>query len=191
MDLTQGGIMNIYFLSSNKFKIQEVQSILNSINIDVLPVPSKINEIQSDNMKEIAMDKVLKAFQEIGRPILVEQTGLLIKDFGNLPGGLTQIFWDSLEADKFSEIFSKIGSSEVTAKTVLAFCDGKHILTFEGTIDGHIINPPRGNKDFQWDCVFEPIGYDKTFAELGDEKNKISMRRIALNKFKTYLEGIK
>ena len=186
-----GGKMKIYFLSSNKFKIQEVQSILNSTDIDVLAVSSKINEIQSDNMQEIAMDKVLKAFKEIGRPILVEQTGLLIKDFGNLPGGLTQIFWDSLQADKFSEIFSKIGSSEVTAKTVLAFCNGKHIHTFEGTIDGHIVNPPRGNKDFQWDCVFEPIGYNKTFAELGDEKNNISMRRLALNKFKTYLEDIK
>lgn len=183
--------MKIYFLSSNKFKIQEVQSILNSTDIDVLAVSSKIHEIQSDNMEEIAMDKVLKAFKEIGRSILVEQTGLLIKDFGNLPGGLTQIFWDSLEADKFSEIFSKIGSSEVTAKTVLAFCNGKHIHTFEGTIDGHIVNPPRGNKDFQWDCVFEPIGYNKTFAELGDEKNNISMRRLALNKFKTYLEDIK
>ena len=63
------------------------------------------------------------------------------------------------------------------------------MYTFEGQIEGHIINPPRGNQDFQWDCVFEPMGYDKTFAELGDEKNKISMRRIALNEFKDYLEG--
>lgn len=183
--------MTLYFLSSNKYKIQEVQSILNSDNINVVSASFKINEIQKDNMKEIAEDKVLKAFKEIGRPIFVEQTGLLIKDFGNLPGGLTQIFWDSLGAEKFSKIFSKIGSSEVTAKTVLAFCDGKEIHTFDGEIDGYIINPPRGNRDFQWDCVFKPVGYDKTFAELGFEKNEISMRRIALNKFKNYLEGIK
>ena len=123
--------MDIYFVSSNKFKLQEVQEILNSENIRILPVELKINEIQSDNMEEIVTDKALKAFQEIGRHVLVEQTGLLIKDFGNLPGGLTQIFWDSLQADKFSNIFSKIGTAEVCAKTVLAFCDGIHIHTFE------------------------------------------------------------
>lgn len=180
--------MDIYFVSSNKFKLQEVQEILNSENIRILPVELKINEIQSDNMEEIVTDKALKAFQEIGRHVLVEQTGLLIKDFGNLPGGLTQIFWDSLQADKFSNIFSKIGTAEVCAKTVLAFCDGMHIHTFEGTIDGHIVSQPRGDRDFQWDCVFEPEGYDKTFAELGKEKNKISMRRRVLNELKKYLE---
>lgn len=183
--------MDIYFLSSNNNKIIEAQKILNSPDINIHSVSKKINEIQSNDMKEIALDKALKAFQQIGRPILVEQTGLLIKDFGNLPGGLTQIFWDSLEADKFSDIFSKIGSAEVTAKTVLAFCDGKHINTFEGEVDGHIVCPPRGNKAFQWDCVFEPLGYDKTFAELGDEKNKISMRKIALEKLRRFLEESK
>ena len=74
--------MDIYFVSSNKFKLQEVQEILNSENIRILPVELKINEIQSDNMEEIVTDKALKAFQEIGRHVLVEQTGLLIKDFG-------------------------------------------------------------------------------------------------------------
>ena len=71
--------MDIYFVSSNKFKLQEVQEILNSENIRILPVELKINEIQSDNMEEIVTDKALKAFREIGRPVLVEQTGLLIR----------------------------------------------------------------------------------------------------------------
>lgn len=182
--------MNIYFLSNNRFKIEEVVSILNSDKITIYPVSQKINEIQSSDMVEIVKDKALKAFQQVGHPILVEQTGLLIKDFGNLPGGLTQIFWDSLMAERFSAIFSKIGSSEAVAKTVLGYCDGKHILTFDGVIEGHIICPPRGDKSFQWDCVFEPKGYDKTFAELSKRKNEISMRRIALNKLKKYLENI-
>lgn len=183
--------MDVYFVSSNKYKISEVQTILSSTDIRIHAVSEKINEIQSTDMKEIALHKAVKAFQKIGRPILVEQTGLLIKDFGNLPGGLTQIFWASLKADKFSDIFSKIGSAEVTAKTVLAFCDGKRIHTFEGEVDGHIVCPPRGSSDFQWDCVFEPLGYNKTFAELGEQKNEISMRKIAVEKFRTYVEANK
>lgn len=178
----------IYFLSSNQYKIKEVESILSADGIKVIPVSQKIDEIQNDDMQTIARDKALKAFKCIARPILVEQTGLLIDQFGNLPGGLTQIFWDSLQADKFSDFFSKNGAAKVLAKTVLAYCDGKKIHVFEGEIEGNIVNPPRGDSAFQWDCVFEPLGYDKTFAEMGEEKNQISMRKVALEKLKKYLE---
>ena len=180
--------MEICFLSSNIHKIKEVKSILNSEKINIIPVELKINEIQSDDMEKIVKDKVIKAFKKIGKPIFVEQTGLLIKNFGDLPGGLTQIFWDNLKADKFSEIFFKIGFTEVTAKTVLAFCDQKKIYTFEGIIEGNIVYPPRGDSSFQLVCIFIPNGYENTVSEMGEEKNNISMRRIALNKFKSFLE---
>lgn len=179
--------MNVYFLSSNKYKIAEVQAILNSETISVLPRNEKINEIQSNDMEEIAIDKAIKAFMNIGRPVIVEQTGLLLRDFGNLPGGLTQIFWDSLEADNFARYFSATETALVVAKTVIAYCDGRTIKTFEGEIEGRIVSPPRGNRDFQWDCVFQPIGYEETFAEMGEKKNDISMRKIAVQKLKEYL----
>lgn len=175
----------IYFLSSNKYKIKEVKNMLSSSKIKVISVSMKIKEIQSEDMKEIVEDKVLKGFRKIGRPVMVEQTGLFINDFGDLPGGLTQIFWDSLQADKFSSFFSK---ATVTAKTIVAFCDGKQIKSFEGEVSGKIVSPPRGNRDFQWDCVFQPDGYYETFSEMGEKKNSISMRKIALEKFNKYLK---
>ena len=133
--------MNIYFLSSNPHKIKEVQTILNSDTITVLSVTQKISEIQSNDMSEIAIDKALKVFLRIGRPIIVEQTGLLLKDFEQLPGGLTQIFWDSLEADKFGRYFSATETAQVVAKTVIAYCDGKQIKTFDGEINGTGLEP--------------------------------------------------
>lgn len=180
--------MNIYFLSSNELKINELKSILDSDTITVLPVKRKISEIQSNDMNEIAVDKALKAFMSIGRPILVEQTGLLLKDLGDLPGGLTQIFWDSLQADNFCKYFSATETAQVIAKTVIAYCDGKQIQTFEGEIAGAIVCSPRGNRDFQWDCVFQPDMFDETFAEMGERKNSISMRKIAIEKLRDYLE---
>lgn len=178
--------MDIYFLSSNENKIREVKSILKSPNINVVSFNMKINEIQSEDMVEIVTDKVIKGFKEIGRPIIVEQTGLFIEEFGNLPGGLTQVFWDALEADKFSNYFS-VGNSSTIAKTVIAFCDGKKIFTCDGEIVGKIV-PPSGDRSFQWDCVFKPDGYDNTFAEMGKKKDEISMRKKALDKLKKYLE---
>ena len=179
--------MDIYFLSSNIFKIKEVKKILESSDINIISYEKKISEIQSDNIEEIVIDKVIKGFKEIGRPIIVEQTGIFVDNFGKLPGGLTQVFWDSLQAEKFSEYFSS-GDASATAKTVIAFCDGKKLFTYEGEISGKIVSPPRGKRDFQWDCVFQPSGYDMTFAEMGEKKDEISMRKIALDKLKEDLE---
>ncbi len=50
------------------------------------------------------------------------------------------------------------------------------------------VDPPRGATQFGWDPIFKPVGYDHTFAEMGiEEKNKISMRRMAVNQLKAFL----
>lgn len=180
--------MKIYFLSSNPHKITEVSKILSLNFVEIEGCNVKISEIQSNDMESIVRDKVIKAYEKIKKPLFVEQTGLYIEDFGNLPGGLTQIVWDSLQADKFCDFFGKRINTKAKAVTKIGYCDGKNILTFSGEIIGCIVDTPRGDRNFQWDCVFQPEGFDQTFAELGDEKNNISMRKVALEAFKKYLE---
>lgn len=182
-------LVRIYFVSNNEFKIKEANEILDK-SVEVTPVKIKINEIQSDNAELIVHDKVLKAFMKIRRPVFVEHTGLYLEDFGRLPGGLTQIVWDALEADKFCEFFGNRINTNAEAITIIGYCDGKSVNIFQGKIAGKISSKPLGSKDFQWDCVFIPDGYDKTFAEIGDEKNVISMRKKALEKFSQYLKGV-
>jgi XTP/dITP diphosphohydrolase len=65
----------------------------------------------------------------------------------------------------------------------------KKVYHFEGRLQGSIAREPRGTEGFQWDTVFVPQGYDKTFAELRNkQKNEISMRRLAFNAFAKFLE---
>jgi XTP/dITP diphosphohydrolase len=46
----------------------------------------------------------------------------------------------------------------------------------------------RGDKGFGYDPIFIPDGCSKTYAEMtAEEKNDISMRKIALSKFKDFL----
>ena len=64
----------------------------------------------------------------------------------------------------------------------------KEIHFFEGIIKGEIVRP-RGNSDFGWDPIFQPSGLSKSFAEMNsEEKNKISMRVIALEKLKKFMD---
>jgi len=60
---------------------------------------------------------------------------------------------------------------------------------FVGKCDGEIVEP-RGENMFGWDPIFQPLGYNQTFAEMkSEEKHKISHRSKALEKVKTFLES--
>lgn len=99
------------------------------------------------------------------------------------------MFWDTLQADSVAEIFGQMPDPAVRATTRIAYCDGKRVHQFEGEILGKISPEPRGNRDFQWDCIFIPDGETQTFAEMGEKKNEISMRRKALEEFSSFLKG--
>lgn len=181
--------MDIRFLSNNPHKIREVEAILGIVGVQVVPVLLKIEELQTEDVRQLVRDKTLKAFERIGRPIFVEHTGLHLPSMNDLPGGLTQIFWDRLQADSFVALVRHLESRTVIAKTVIGYCDAQQIHYFEGEVVGSVPETPRGSRDFQWDCVFVPDGHAETFAELGERKNEISMRRRALNAFAAFLEG--
>ena len=58
-----------------------------------------------------------------------------------------------------------------------------------GRTEGRIV-PARGPANFGWDPIFEPHGFDQTFAEMDkDVKNTISHRFGALNLLRSYLLG--
>lgn len=181
--------MRIRFLSRNPLKIKEAKKILSGVEVEVAPVHFPLTELQTDDMERLVRQKTLAAFHRLGHRVFVEQTGLFIDRLNGLPGGLTQVFWDNLEAERFSELFGQGTDIGVTAKTRIGYCDGRYIYQFEGEVRGSFSPKPRGNRDFQWDCVFVPDGYDETFSEMGERKNEISMRRRALDKLATHLRG--
>ena len=178
-------------MSGNRHKVAEVQRILGPVGVDIVPVSKKIEELQTEDVERLVRDKLIKAFDAVGRPLFVEHTGLYLNGLNGLPAGLTQIFWDKLEADRFANLVAGLGDAAVTAKTVLGYCDGREIHLFEGAIEGTVPRVPAGPADFQWDCVFVPKGYTETFAQMGAAKDDISMRRKALDQFAAYLNSLK
>ena len=181
--------IEVRFVTSNPFKIAEAQDILKAVDVHVVPIDMKIEELQTTNTSHLIRDKAIRAFGAIARPLFVEHTGLYLNYMNGLPGGLTQIVWDALQADRFAELFGKSPDPGVIAKTTLGYVDGKQVHIFVGEVAGRIADAPRGSRNFQWDCVFIPDGETQTFAEIGNRKNDISMRRRALDQYATFLQA--
>lgn len=180
--------MQLYFVSGNRFKIEEARKILAPFDISVEGYTAEIHELQTVQTEILVRDKAVRAFRKIGRPLFVEHTGLYLDLLNGFPGGLTQIFWDRLQKDLFSQLFAS-DSHAAIARTTIGYVDGMRVHLFHGEISGRVVSPPRLDHGFQWDCVFVPEGETSTFSEMGDKKNEISMRRKALEALRDHLKA--
>lgn len=178
--------MKLYFFTGNKNKFEEVKAVLS----DVEQLDIDLPEIQEIDAKEIIKTKLHEAFNHQEGEFLVEDTSLYLDCLNGLPGPLIKWFLKTVGNEGLFNIADKLGNLKAEAKTIVGFAkNNDEIYFFEGSIKGKIVSP-KGNNGFGWDKIFEPEGFSKTFAEMSLEgKNVISMRRIALNKLKEFLEG--
>lgn len=186
----------MYFITGNKGKFEEVRAILPEVEQLDIDLP----EIQEIDAREVIKAKLRAALahtfvdgegergRERTKEFIVEDISLYLDCLGGLPGPLIKWFMRTIGNEGVAELASKYGNDKVTAKTMIGYARSKDDLHFfEGVIEGRIVSP-RGESGFGWDPIFLPDGHEKTFAEMtADEKNTISMRRIATNKLKDFL----
>ncbi len=177
--------MALYFITGNKNKFSEVKAIIPNVEQLDIDLP----EIQDIDAKKIISAKLLEALNYKQAEFIVEDTSLYLECLNGLPGPLIKWFMKTIGNDGLFNIAEKLGNNKAEAKTIIGYAKNpKEIYYFEGSVKGKIVSP-RGKSGFGWDPIFQPEGFSKSFAELTpEEKNKISMRRIALNKLKEFLE---
>ena len=176
--------MSLYLITGNKDKFTEVKEILTVVEQLDIDLP----EIQHIDAKEVIKAKLLEALNHKEGEFIVEDTSLYIDCLNGLPGPLAKWFLKAIGNDGLFEIVERLGRTGAEAKTIVGYAKShEEIYYFEGNIKGKIVSP-RGNFGFGWDQIFQPEGSRKTFAEMTlEEKNQISMRRIALNHLKEFL----
>jgi len=175
----------IYFVTGNRNKFEEAREILPDLEQLDIDLP----EIQETDAKEIIRKKLEEALAHQKGEFIVEDTSLYFECLGNLPGPLIKWFLKEMGNAGLANLAQKMGNNRARAVAILGYAKSpEEIYFFEGSVPGQIV-PPRGETNFGWDPIFLPEGGEITFAEMDrEEKNKISMRRAALEKLKEFLQ---
>jgi len=82
-----------------------------------------------------------------------------------------------------------ITNREAHFKTIITFLNGSKVQQFEGVCEGEIRTKKSGVDGFGYDPIFQPKGFNVTFAEMSmEDKNKISHRGIAVRKLVEFIK---
>ncbi len=188
--------------SHNQGKVREIRALLAPFGIEPvsagelnLPEPEETGTTFAEN----ALLKAQASAEGANCVALSDDSGLCVTALNGAPGVYTA---DWAEADtyeggpgrdwymamgkvegKLAELGSDADRSAYFVCTLaLAWPDG-HSEVFEGRVQGNLIWPPRGTLGFGYDPVFQPIGFEQTFAELDpQQKHDMSHRADAFNK---------
>ncbi|EFA80359.1 inosine triphosphate pyrophosphatase [Heterostelium album PN500] len=177
----------ITFITGNAKKLEEVIQILGTS----LPLQSKkvdLPELQGEPY-DISKEKCRLAAKEVNGPVLIEDTCLCFNALKGLPGPYVKWFLDKLAPEGLYDLLAAHTDKTGYALCNFAYAEGpdSEPIVFEGRTDGTIV-PPRGPRDFGWDPVFQPDGFNETYAEMDKTiKNTISHRHRSLEKVKQYL----
>jgi inosine triphosphate pyrophosphatase len=179
----------ITFVTGNAKKLEEFTRILGSgfphtITANGLDLP----EYQG-TPEEVCREKCLEAARRVRGPVIVEDTCLCFTALGGLPGPYIKWFLTALGPDGLPRLLADWEDKSAHALCMFGYSagEGAPVRLFEGRTDGSIVTP-RGKRDFGWDPVFQPDGFQLTYAELeADIKNSISHRGRAMEKLKKFL----
>jgi non-canonical purine NTP pyrophosphatase (RdgB/HAM1 family) len=170
------------FITSSADKLAEVERLLGrSLARETLV----LEEIQAIELEPVVRHKARQAYAQLCCPVLVEDTGLAFAAWNGLPGALIKWFLSALGPEGICRLLHGENNRAASATTLFAYCDGLDCRIFAGTVAGVIPAAPRGVNGFGWDVIFQPLGSERTFAEMPpEEKDRFSMRRLAVERFR-------
>ena len=199
--------MKIVFATNNQHKLSEVRQILGD-SIEVL----SLNDIgchedipeTGTTLEANAQQKAQYIYDHYHIDCFADDTGLEVEALGGAPGvysaryaaiGCAATSSQPIDHDSeanMTRLLSELGENNnrnARFRTVIALIQQGELHEFEGIVNGQIIRERRGGEGFGYDPIFQPDGYDQTFAELGTEvKNHISHRARATKKLCEFLK---
>ena len=189
----------LVFATNNAHKLEEVAAILGDqvelLSLNDIGCQADIPET-AETLEGNALLKSSYIYKNYHLDCFADDTGLEVEALNGAPGVYSARYAGGEGHDAqatmlklLHELDGKENRKAQFRTAISLILDGKEYL-FEGVIKGEIIKEKRGDSGFGYDPVFMPEGYDRTFAELGNDiKNQISHRALAVQKLCEFLQS--
>lgn len=193
--------MNLLLASRNPHKTREFQQLLGKeFAFDDLQSFSEIQiaEETGRTFAENATLKAVSASKSSQSLVIADDSGLEIEALGSAPGIYSARYAgeNASDAENITKLLRElkdVADRSARFRCVIVLAQrGKVRRTFEGVVEGQIVDLPRGANGFGYDPVFRPDGFQQTFAEMTEElKNRISHRAKAIAGLREALRKIR
>ena len=161
--------------------------LFRSVDVDV--------EETGETFEENSLLKAKAVMEASGLPAIADDSGLCVAALGGGPGIYSARYGGEGLDDKgryelvLQGLSGQIDRSAKFVSVITACFPNGDVLSARGECPGLITYGPRGSGTFGYDPIFLVPEKRRTFAEMeGEEKNAISHRGRALQKFKIELE---
>lgn len=192
-------IDTLVFASHNKGKILEIEQMLKPLGIAVKSALDMDLPDIEETGTTFAQNALLKA-QAIakitGLPCIADDSGLCVDALNGAPGIYSARYAPNRDFNQAMDKLlmqmeqspNKSRKAHFSCVIALVLANGTHV-SFEGRIDGKILERKSGNSGFGYDPLFSPDGYECSFADMSQaQKNAISHRGRAIKKLEEYLK---
>jgi len=187
---------SLCFATNNEHKIEEIRTQLGSFfllkKLEEINCFEELPETQN-TIEGNSIQKAKYVFEHYGVPCFADDTGLEVEALQGEPGVYSARYAGDQKnsEDNIHLLLTKLSGSQnrkARFRTVITLAEADGISTFEGIVNGVILEKRRGTQGFGYDPVFQPQGFTKTFAEMSlTEKSIISHRALAMNKLIQFL----
>ncbi|MCD6084343.1 MAG: XTP/dITP diphosphatase [Desulfurococcales archaeon] len=182
-------IIKVRVVTENEGKAKEFIELGRAFGVSVEIIRAPKIEIQSEDLREIAMYSAVSALTYVKDCVVVEDAGLFIDALNGFPGPYSSYVYRKLGVEGILKIMDGVSNRKACFKSVIAYAaPAGSVKIFEGVVYGRIALNVRGQEGFGFDPIFIPEGESRTFAEMSVwEKNKYSHRARAFKKLAEWL----
>jgi XTP/dITP diphosphohydrolase len=189
--------MMVFCGTSNPGKLREFQLAAPDFELRALPASIPPPEEHGDTFEANAIEKARVYGAHTSGYLFADDSGLMVDALGGAPGVHSARYagpgaTDQANNQLLLERLRGIENRAARFVCVIALVrDGQLLRTFQGAVEGRIIDAPRGSGGFGYDPLFYHQPFGCTFGEAPiDQKMRVSHRAQALNAMFTYLRSI-